>query len=103
MSKKWSRRQPNACDTIQNRLPVADVKKSLSQCTSDQGVEHFALFENLVFTITSKESRIPTEHTEPKDSLDSKLQIQYACSIEILSVLKVITKTSFSKIVNSQP
>ena len=30
-------------------------------------VEHFVIFEKLIFTITSKLSRIPKEHIEPKD------------------------------------
>ena len=58
-------------------------------------VEHFAIFEELIFAITSRILRILTEHIEPKDSLDSKLQIESICSVTILNVLEVIVKTSF--------
>ena len=42
--------------------------------------------------------KIPTEDIELKDSSDSKLQIEPISSIRILSILEVITKTSFSKV-----
>ena len=35
-------------------------------------------------------SGISMENIEPKDSPDSKLQIQFTCSVEILSILEVI-------------
>ena len=50
------------------------------------------------FVITSKISRISTEHMETNDSSDSKLYIETICSIRILSILEVIAKLSESKI-----
>ena len=61
-------------------------------------VEQFAIFDKLVFAITSRILRILMEHIEMKNSLDSKLQIDSICSIGILSTLVVIAETSFSKI-----
>ena len=56
-------------------------------------------FWKFVLTITSKTSRMPTEYIQSKGSSDSKLQNESIYSIEILSVLEVITKTNFPKIV----
>ena len=56
-------------------------------------VEHFAIFENLVFAITSRTLRIQMEHIESIDSSDSKLQIEYMCSITIFDIFKVIAKS----------
>ena len=50
------------------------------------GVEHFL--------ITSKISRILTEHIEPKYSPYSKLQTQSTCSIRIFIVLEVIGRNA---------
>ena len=61
-------------------------------------VAHLEIFEKLVFVITYKISRIPTEDLERKDSSDYKLPIESISSIRILSILEVITKTIFSKI-----
>ena len=61
-------------------------------------VAHFAVFEKLVFGITSRILRIPMEHIETKDSPDSKLQIESICSVGILDILEDIVNTSFSKI-----
>ena len=61
-------------------------------------VEYFVIFEELIFTVTSKILRILAEHIEPKDSPDSKLQIESTCSISILNILEVIAKTTFLKI-----
>ena len=47
----------------------------------------------MIFAITLKMSRNPTEHIESKDSPESKLKIQSICSVEILSILEVIAKT----------
>ena len=60
-------------------------------------VQHFAIFENLVFAITSKMLRIRTGHIKTVCSLDSKLLLISICSIRILNILEVIAKTSFSK------
>ena len=49
------------------------------------------IFEKPVFAITSKILRISTEHTEPIDRQDFKLQIQYTSFIEIIIILEVIT------------
>ena len=38
------------------------------------------------------------KHIMPKDSSDSKLQIDYICSFGILDIFEVIANTSFSKI-----
>ena len=57
------------------------------------GDEHF-----VIFAVTSRILRIPTEHKESKDSSDSKLKIEFIYSIEIRYILEVIAKTSFSKI-----
>ena len=62
-------------------------------------VAHFAIFEKLVFVITSRILRILIEHTEVKNSLDSKLQNFTICTIRILNILEVIAKLSLSKIV----
>ena len=61
-------------------------------------VEHFVIFEKLVFAITSRMLRILTEHIVIKNSLDYKLQTFSICSVRILNILEVIGKTSFSKI-----
>ena len=59
-------------------------------------VEQFVSVEKLVFAITFKILRIPTDDIELKDSSDSKLQIESIFSIRILIILEVITKKSFS-------
>ena len=38
-------------------------------------VEHFVVFEKLVFTITSQISRILMEHVKIKETTDAKLKI----------------------------
>ena len=48
-------------------------------------VEHFAIFENLVFAITSKMLRILTDHIENVCILDSKLLLITICFIRILN------------------
>ena len=48
------------------------------------------------FAITLKIPRIPTEHVRPKDSTDFKLTTEAIYSIETLSYLEIIAKTSFS-------
>ena len=50
------------------------------------GVEHFAIFEILVFAITSRILIILTEHIETKNSLESELQIDSLYSIRIISI-----------------
>ena len=57
---------------------------------------HFAIFEKLVSAIAFKMSRILTGDIKPKDSSNSKLQIESMSSIGILSILEVIA--SFSKV-----
>ena len=51
------------------------------------GVEHF-----VIFAITSKISRIPTEHINLICSLESRLFFGPICSIRILRILRVIIK-----------
>ena len=46
-------------------------------------VEHFAIFEKLVFVITFKNLKFLMEHIEPKGSSDSKLQIESICYVGI--------------------
>ena len=59
---------------------------------------HYAIFEKLVFAITSRMLRILTEHIERKNSLDSKVQIESICSVRTLNILEVIArKDSVSK------
>ena len=62
-------------------------------------VEHFAIFGKLVFTITSKLSRISKEDIDSICSLKSGLQFSSISPVGILSLFEVIGKTSFSKIV----
>ena len=62
---------------------------------SEIRVEHF---RKARFAITSRILKILTEHKVIKNRLDSKLQIDSTCSVRILNILKVIAKTSFSKI-----
>ena len=57
-------------------------------------VGHFWIF---VYAITSRILRILMEHTETKNSLDSKLQTLAICSMKIINILEVIPKTRFSK------
>ena len=49
------------------------------------------------FPKTSKLLEISTKNIQLKDSPDSKLQIYSKCPVKILDIIKVITKTSFSK------
>ena len=58
-------------------------------------VELLAIFEKLVFAITFRILRILMEHIKIKNSLESKLQSFYICSVRILNTLEVIAKTSF--------
>ena len=58
-------------------------------------MEHFAIFENLVFAITSEMLRIITEHKQKVCSLECKLFLISMCSIRILNILEVIAQTSF--------
>ena len=68
------------------------------------GLSILSFFEKLVFAITSKVSRILTEHIEPKDGSDSKLKIESIIPLEILNSLNVIVKTEFfQKPQNAQP
>ena len=55
-------------------------------------VEHFSIFGNLIFVITSRSLRIRMEHIQIKNSLDSQLQTISICSIRILNILEVIAK-----------
>ena len=59
---------------------------------------HFAIFEKLVFVITSRMLRIPMEDEGSICSLESKLSFSSISSVGIIDVLKVIAKMSFSKI-----
>ena len=61
-------------------------------------VEHFAIFENLVFAITSKMLRILTDHIENVCILEYKLLLITICSIRILNNFEVNAKMSFTKI-----
>ena len=44
-------------------------------------VEHFAIYEKLVFAITSGVLRISIQHIEIKNSIDSKLQTFFIHSV----------------------
>ena len=57
-------------------------------------VEHFAIFEKLVFVITSRMLRILTEHIEKVCSLESKLFLISICSVRIFNILEVIAKNT---------
>ena len=61
-------------------------------------VSHFAIFENLVFAITSRMLRILMEHIKTICSLESKLLLMTVRSIRILNILEITAKMSFSKI-----
>ena len=61
-------------------------------------VAHFVIFSKTrFFAITSRLLRIPTEHIEIKNSLDSKLQTFSIYSIRIRNILEVIARTRFFK------
>ena len=78
------------------------VEKAKAQCETQltrlwlkSEIEHcgklgkkFAIFEKL--TITTRLFRILMEHINIKRSLESELQIDYICSIQILKILEVI-------------
>ena len=59
-------------------------------------VAHFAIFESLVFAITSKILRFLMEHIEKVCSLESELFLITICSIRILDIFEVIVKNDFS-------
>ena len=61
-------------------------------------VKHFAIFEKLVFALTSRTVRILMEHIDSICSSEPELSFGFQCSIIILSILEVIAKTSFPKI-----
>ena len=68
--------------------------------TKGYRVAHFAIFEKLVFAITSKISRTSTGHIYSICSLEYELSFCCICSVRILSNFEVIVKTSFSKMRN---
>ena len=53
-------------------------------------VEHFVIFQKLVFMITSKISRVLKEHIKATDSSNSKLQTESIRSVGVLSIQEVI-------------
>ena len=66
-------------------------------------VAHFVIFEKLVFTIASKISRISIDYIEPKDSRDSKLQIDVSLPNGNFDIFKLSRNRIFQKSENSQP
>ena len=60
-------------------------------------VAHFAIFEKLVFVITSRILRILMVRIESICSLEPNLFLITLCSISIFNILEVIAKTSFPK------
>ena len=84
-----------------------DYGKEISlSCTPNQmqiqlasaRVEHFAIFEKVVFAITSKTFRFSIENIESICSLDSKLFSFLLTPLEFaLEILEVIAKMNFSK------
>ena len=58
-------------------------------------VQYFAIFEKLVFAITSRTLTIQVERIEIKSSLHSKLQTLSICLIRIPTILEVFAKTIF--------
>ena len=81
-----------AFSVVSDKIKATDFNRDLTT------VGHFAVFENLVFAMISKMLRILTEHIEKVCSLESKLFLISLCSIRILNIQEVITKTTFSKI-----
>ena len=61
-------------------------------------LDNFASYRNKIIIITLTESGILTRHIEIKDSPDSKLQINYICSIQTLNILEVIAKLRISRL-----
>ena len=55
-------------------------------------VEYSVIFEKLIFTITSKLSRITTEHIYSICSLESELYFGCLCFVGILDIFEVIAK-----------
>ena len=62
------------------------------------GFAHFAILEKLVYALISRVLKILVKYIVKICSSDSKLLLIHICSIRILIILEVITKTSFSKI-----
>ena len=66
-------------------------------------VEHFAIFEKLVFEITSKVLRIRLEHVQKICSLECVLLLVTICSTRIPNILEVIARTIFWKSQDDEP
>ena len=66
-------------------------------------VEHFSIFEKLIFAVAFRIWIILMEHIEEGYSLESKLFLFTICSIRILYILEVIAKQAFQYSKNAQP
>ena len=75
--------------TILNRTALTKTKGI--------SVEHFPIFEKLVFVITSNIFRILMRHIEIKNGLASKPQTIFIYTVRILNMLEVIAKTNYFK------
>ena len=67
-------RKAKNCVFIWDSLTFYNVTEvSFYSFVAGNRVEHFAIYENLVFAITSKNLKILTEHIEKACKLESKL------------------------------
>ena len=78
-------------DEVAESEEISDTESYDTVCNEGR-VEHFAIFEELVFGINSRVLEIPMEHIKPKNSLDLKLQT--VCNKLTLYVLLEIWKLS---------
>ena len=86
-------RKARSCVFISDSLTFYNATEvSFYSFVAGNRVEHFAIYENLVFAITLKMLRFLTEDIEKVNSLDSKLFFISICYIRTSNILEVIDK-----------